>query len=131
MSEMLSYISTRKYIVTVYNYDDLGAVYEELETAGKAPPDTEILRDVECLERRPMSRNTVYRLTDWEAGQLKFDPRVKSVTIHPDELGIKAGTNATTQSSSAWDKSSSTSSAMKNWALLRCTEGQQIGRAHV
>ena len=43
---MLSYISTRKYIVTVYNYDDLGAVYEELETAGKAPPDTEILRDV-------------------------------------------------------------------------------------
>ena len=125
MSEMLSYISTRKYIVTVYNYDDLGAVYEELETAGKSPPDTEILRDVECLERRPMSRNTVYRLTDWEAGQLKFDPRVKSVIIHPDELGIKAGTNATTQSSSAWDKSSSTSSAMKNWALLRCTEGQQ------
>jgi hypothetical protein len=109
----------------VYNYDDLDAIYEELETAGKAPPDTEIHRDVECLERRPMSRNTVYRLTDWEASQLKNDPRVKSVTIHPDELGIQAGTNTTTQTSSAWDKSNSTSSSMKNWALLRCAEGQQ------
>jgi hypothetical protein len=125
MSELLSYIQTRKYIVTVYNYDDLDAVYEELETAGKAPPNTEIQRDVECLERRPMSRNTVYRLADWEADQLKADPRVKSVTIHPDELGIQAGINTTTQSSSAWDKSSGTSSNMKNWALLRCTEGQQ------
>jgi hypothetical protein len=110
MSEMLSYIQTRKYIVTVYDYNDLGAIYEELEIAGKAPPDTEILRDVQCLERRPMSRNTVYRLTDWEAGQLKADPKVKSVTIHPDELGIQAGINTTTQSSSAWDKSSGTSS---------------------
>ena len=125
MSEMLSYIETRKYIVTVYNYDDLGAIYEELETAGKEPPNTEINRDVLCLERRPMSRNTVYRLTDWEADQLKADPRVKSVTIHPDELGIQAGVNTTTQTSSAWDKSSGTSSTMKNWALLRCAEGQQ------
>jgi hypothetical protein len=109
----------------VYNYDDLDAIYEELETAGKAPPNTEINRDVECLERRPMSRNTVYRLTDWEAGQLKNDPRVKAVSIHPDELGIQAGVNTTTQTSSAWDKSSGTSSSMKNWALLRCAEGQQ------
>jgi len=125
MSEMLSYIQTRKYIVTVYNYDDLDTIYEELETSGKAPFDTEIHRDVQCLERRPMSRNTVYRLTDWEAAQLKNDTRVKAVTIHPDELGIKAGTNATTQTSSAWDKSSGTSSSMKNWGLLRCTEGSQ------
>jgi hypothetical protein len=125
MSEMLSYIQTRKYIVTVYDYDDLDAIYEELETSGKAPSDTEIHRDVQCLERRPMSRNTVYRLTDWEAAQLKNDTRVKAVTIHPDELGIKAGTNATTQTSSAWDKSSGTSSSMKNWGLLRCTEGAQ------
>jgi hypothetical protein len=109
----------------VYNYDDLDTIYEELETSGKAPPDTEIHRDVQCLERRPMSRNTVYRLTDWEAAQLKNDTRVKAVTIHPDELGIKAGTNATTQTSSAWDKSSGTSSSMKNWGLLRCTEGSQ------
>ena len=125
MSEMLSYIQTRKYIVTVYNYDDLNAIYEELETSGKAPTGTEILRDVQCLERRPMSRNTVYRLADWEATQLRTDSRVKSVTVHPDELGIQAGTNATTQTSSAWDKSSGTSSNMKNWGLLRCTEGQQ------
>lgn len=125
MSEMLSYIQTRKYIITVYDYDDLDAIYEELETSGKAPPNTEIDRNVECLERRPMSKNTVYRLADWEATQLKNDPRIKLVSIHPDELGIRAGTNATTQTSSNWDKSSNTTSSMKNWALLRCTEGQQ------
>ena len=122
---MLSYIQTRKYIITVYDYDDLDAIYEELETSGKAPPNTEIDRNVECLERRPMSKNTVYRLADWEATQLKNDPRIKLVSIHPDELGIRAGTNATTQTSSNWDKSSNTTSSMKNWALLRCTEGQQ------
>ena len=125
MSEMLSYIQTRKYIITVYDYNDLDAIYEELETSGKAPPNTEIDRNVECLERRPMSKNTVYMLADWEATQLKNDPRIKLVSIHPDELGIRAGTNATTQTSSDWDKSSNTTSSMKNWALLRCTEGQQ------
>ena len=122
---MLSYIQTRKYIITVYDFNDLDAIYEELETSGKAPPNTEIDRNVECLERRPMSKNTVYRLADWEATQLKNDPRIKLVSIHPDELGIRAGTNATTQTSSDWDKSSNTTSSMKNWALLRCTEGQQ------
>ena len=125
MSEMLEYVTTRKYIVTVYDYSDLDAIYEELETSGKAPPNTEINRDVQCLERRPMSRNTVYRLTDWESTQLKNDPRIKEVSIHPDELGIKAGTCATTQTSSNWDKSSGISSSMKNWGLLRCTEGVQ------
>jgi hypothetical protein len=124
MSDILSYIQTRKYIVTVYTYDDLDSIQQDLEILGKAPPDTEIHREVECLERRPMSRNTVYRLTDWEAEQLKNDVRVKSVTVHPDELGITAGTTRS-QTSSAWDKSSGTTSTMKNWALLRCVEGQQ------
>lgn len=124
MSDLIDYVTTHKYIVTVYDHSDLDSVYDQLETAGLAPPDTEIVRDVYCVERRPMSRNTVYSLTDWEAGQLKNDSRIKSVTVHPDRLGISAGTNQS-QSSTAWDKSTSTSSAMKNWALLRCMEGVQ------
>jgi hypothetical protein len=125
MSNVLDYVTTKKYIVTVYDHNDLNAVYADLETAGIAPPNTEILRDVQCEDRRPSSRNTVYKLCDWEAAELKKDPRVKSVTLHPNELGIQAGLNNISQTSDNWNKSSSTGSTMKNFALLRCTEGTQ------
>ncbi len=125
MSNVLDYVNTKKYIVTVYDHNDLDAVYADLETAGRFPPNTEILRDVLCVDRRPFSRNTVYLLCDWEAAELKKDPRIKSVTVHPELLGIQAGLNNITQTSSAWDKSYSDGSTMKNWALLRCTEGTQ------
>lgn len=122
---MLEYIKTRKYIVTVNDYSDLDAIYDEIESLGKAPPNTDVLRAVECVERRPTSRNTIYRLTDWEAAEIAKDPRVKAVTIHPSEVGIQAGLNAITQTSSNWSKASTEIPADKNWGLLRCTEGQQ------
>jgi subtilisin family serine protease len=122
---LLQYISTKKYIVTVENSEDLAAIYDELESLGKTPPGLDITRDVMCIDRRPSSRNTVYLLTEWEAGELARDPRIKSVTLHPKELGISAGLNAYTQASSNWDKSTSTATNMKNWGLLRCTEGTQ------
>lgn len=125
MSELLEHVRTRKYIVTANAYEDLDAIYDELETRGKSPAGLELFRDIECIDRKPSSRSTVYRLTDWEADELRRDPRIKKVEAHPDELGIKAGISTTTQTSTAWDKSGSTSSSMKNWALLRCTEGQQ------
>ena len=122
------YVQTKEYIVTVYNYNDLPSIYQDLETKGKAPPTTDILRAVECTDRRPSSRNSVYRLTNWEAQELKNDPRVRSVELIPSELGIQAGTNTITQTSTAWDKSGTTSNTMKNWGLLRCTEGvQRVG----
>jgi len=122
---LLQYISTKKYIVTVENSEDLTAIYDELESLGKTPPGLDITRDVLCIDRRPSSRNTVYLLTEWEAGELVRDPRIKAVTLHPKELGISAGVNAYTQTSSNWDKSTSASGVMKNWGLLRCTEGTQ------
>ena len=109
----------------VHNYEDLESLYNELETLDSTPEGLELTRDIECLERKPISRATVYRLAEWEAAQLRTDPRIKSVELHPDELGIKPELFATEQSSDAWDKSSSTSQAMKNFALLRCTEGTQ------
>ena len=122
---LIAYVQTKEYIVTVYNRDELPAIYEDLETKGKSPLNTDILRAVECTDRRPSSRNTVYRLANWEAQELKNDPRVRSVELIPSELGIQAGTTTITQTSTAWDKSSSTSNLMKNWGLLRCTEGVQ------
>lgn len=125
---LIDYVQTKEYIVTVYNRDELLAIYEDLETKDKSPLNTDILRAVECTDRRPSSRNTVYRLTNWEAQELKNDPRVRSVELIPSELGIQAGTNTITQTSTAWDKSGTTSNTMKNWALLRCTEGvQRVG----
>jgi hypothetical protein len=120
-----AYISKREYIVTVQNFQDLDSIYADLETHGKSPAGIDISRSVECLHRRSTSRNTHYLLTDWEANELANDTRIKSVTLAPHYLGIQAGTFATEQTSSAWDKSSSTGLSMKNWGLLRCTEGTQ------
>jgi len=119
------YIQRKEYIVSVHNIDDLDSIYDDLETNGKAPANTEITRSVECVHRRLTSRNTHYMLTEWEAAQLKNDPRVKTVELAPYYLGISAGTTATEQTSTAWDKSTSASGTMKNWGLLRCVEGSQ------
>jgi hypothetical protein len=122
---LADYVQTKEYIVTVYNRDDLLSIYEDLETKGSAPAYTDIDRAVECTDRRPSSRNTVYRLTNWEAQELKNDPRVRTVELIPSELGIQAGTTTITQTSTAWDKSLNATSDMKNWGLLRCAEGVQ------
>jgi hypothetical protein len=123
---ILDYIKRKEYIVTVNNFEDLDSIYADLETEGKTPPNVNLLRSVDCLHRRPTSRNTHYLLTDLEVEELRKDPRIKLISIAPQYLGIKAGTTSVTQTSTAWDKSSSTSANMKNWALLRCTEG--VGR---
>ena len=119
------YIARKEYIVSVINFDDLNSIYDEIETNGKTPPTVDLTRSVDCVQRRLTSRNTHYMLTDWEAAELAKDSRIKSVTLAPYYLGIKAGTTAVSQTSTAWDKSGSTSNSMKNWGLLRCVEGAQ------
>ena len=65
------YVNTKKYCVMVHTYEDLESLYSELETLDSTPEGLELTREIECLERKPISRATVYRLTDWEATQLK------------------------------------------------------------
>ena len=119
------YIKRKEYIVTVNNFEDLDSIYADLETEGKSPAGINLLRSVDCLHRRTTSRNTHYLLTDLEVEELRNDPRIREISIAPYYLGIKAGTTSIEQTSTAWDKSTSTGSAMKNWGLLRCTEGVQ------
>jgi hypothetical protein len=119
------YLRKKEYIVSVNDFQDLESIYDDLETQGKAPPNIELTRSVDCLHRRTTSRNTHYLLADWEADALKNDPRIKSVTLAPRYLGIKSGINNIVQTSTAWDKSGTTSNTMKNWGLLRCVEGVQ------
>lgn len=121
MEKISQYSKQKEYIVTLYNMQDLESFYEDMETPGG---DLYIPnREVHCSERRPVSRSTHYMLTEWEAEELKKDPRVRFVEIHPRYLGVKAGTYEA-QTSTNWNKSGSTSNVMRNWGLLRCYEGQ-------
>ena len=70
------YITKKEYIVAVHDSQDLDTIYDELETLGKSPANLELTRSIECVHRRPTSRNTHYLLSDWEADELKKDPRI-------------------------------------------------------
>lgn len=122
---MIDYIRINHYIVTLHDFEDAEGLYTDLETAGIAPPGTDIFRSVICVNRRPISRSSEYLLTKWESEELKSDPRVKSVSLTPKDLGITAGEFSVTQTSNNWNKSSSTATDMNNWGLLRCIEGEQ------
>lgn len=112
-----------EHVVTLTNYDDLEEFYQDMETEGGNLyiPN----RRVEVAHKRPISRNTNYMLTYEEAEQLRQDPRVQSVALTPDDLGYTPVAHYT-QTSDAWDKSTSTTATMKNWGLLRCTLPESI-----
>lgn len=114
---------TRKYIVTLKNREDLDSFYDDMETEGGNLyiPN----RTVECCNRRPISRNTHYMLTDSEAETIRNDTRVLSVELDPEELGVMIVPMGYTQTSSNWNKSFSLNNTMLNWGLLRCWEGTQ------
>jgi hypothetical protein len=81
-------------------------------------------RAVPVFDRRPVSRNTNYRLTDEEAELIRNDLRVMAVELSLEEAGLKI-TPSWTQSSTFWNKSNSVSATFKNWGLLRSVEGEQ------
>lgn len=112
----------REYIVTLRQHDDLESFYEDMEYPG-GPfylPD----RCTSCVNRRPVSRNTHYMLTDEEAVLLEQDPRVENVSLPPAELGLHP-TPFFEQTSSNWNKNNTNNSAHRNWGLLRCFEQAQ------
>jgi hypothetical protein len=121
------YVEQFEYIVTLNHFEDLADFYKEMEGAGRTFTDGAVPeREIFIVNLKPTSLNTHFMMTEWEAMELKADPRVYIVEIHPRYLGITSGTYSTTkQTSSGWDKSTSPSQTMLNWALLRCSEGVQ------
>jgi len=112
----------KEYVVTLKNYNDLELFYEDMETPGG---DLYIPgRVVEVSKRRVSSRNTHYLLSDSEAEQVRQDPRVLSVELLPEDLGLIVCPSVV-QTESDWDKSAVDNSAYNNWGLLRVMEGQQ------
>lgn len=111
------------YIVTLKNFDDLEKFYVDMEdpSNNNFTPD----RPVQLMDRREISRNTHYMLTDEEAEELRHDPRVESVMLHPEILGISDSLFWAQQDTSVetFDKTSGTSpTSACNWALYRCTQ---------
>jgi hypothetical protein len=122
------YVKKKEYIVTLRKKEDLYQFYADMEAQGKPLENLAVPeRAIEFSTQRPTSRSTHYWLTDWEADELKFDPRVKAVNLHPRYFGVKAGEFSTkTQTSSNWNKSTSTSASHLNFALLRCSLGENV-----
>ena len=53
------------YIVTLHKHEDLEQFYNEMES-----------NNFHLVMKRPMSRNTHYKMTDEQAEELRQDPRV-------------------------------------------------------
>jgi hypothetical protein len=113
-------METREYVVTLHNHEDLDSFYEDMETPGGSLyiPD----RAVEVFNRRPVSRNTHYLLTNAEAELIKHDTRVLDIELSIEEQNLRLSPSWT-ETSLNWDKSNSPSSNQKNWGLLRSVEG--------
>jgi hypothetical protein len=114
----------KEYIVTLHCKEDLKEFYKDMEilrpTAYNCMPE----RTVECALRREISRNTHYLMTEEEAAILRHDPRVLSIELLPEELGIYLRPMFI-QTESTWNKSSTQTNTHKNWGLLRSVEGTQ------
>jgi len=112
----------KEYVVTLQNFQDLDAFYEDMETEGGSI--TIPNRLVECAMRRNISRNTHYLLTEEEAELLRNDSRVLAVELLPSEVGLVV--TPYYNQTGIFQKSSTIGSNEKNWGLLRCARGSQI-----
>ena len=115
-------MSHREYVITLKDHKDLDKFYEDMETKGG--PTHIPNRAIPCHCRRPVSRNTHYMLDESEATRIKNDPRVESLELSFEELGIQIRP-LWTQTSSLWNKSNTVSSSHRNWGLIRCVDGTQ------
>jgi hypothetical protein len=112
--------NTWDYDVTVNDYENLDSLYDDLEIVDRSPPNSDIFRPVECVNRFPNSKVTTFRLTHDEADRLRQDARVLAVELAERHLGVERSILAV-QYSDEWSKSyQSTRVNPKNWALLRC-----------
>ena len=91
----------KEYIVTLQSRENLDNFYDDMETPGGTLyiPD----RAIDLVDRRPISRNTHYLLTDEEAEQIRQDPRVLAVELHIRYTGVKV-MPAVSRTSSGWSK---------------------------
>jgi len=112
-----------KYIVAVKKGTDIQQFYDDMETSGGSETIPE--REVSCYDRRPISRNTGYDLTEDEVNNLLNDERVIGISKQ-SVIDSLINRPLWEQTSSDFDKSASISNTNINWGLYRCTRGTQV-----
>jgi hypothetical protein len=110
----------KEYVITLKNKDDLLEFYNDMETVGGSLSIPN--RAIPVENRRPISRNTTYLLTEFEAKKISKDPRVLSVELTFEERGIKLKPSRS-ETSTLWNKSNTIATGHQHWGLLRCVEG--------
>ena len=75
--------SLKKYIVTLKNFDDSTEFYDHMETDVASIDNVLPARSIECVNRRPSSRNTEYMMTYDEAAKVRNVSRVLAVELNP------------------------------------------------
>ena len=120
-----------EYVVTLNNHDDLDNFYHDMECPC-AQSTSVPTRPCQLIMRRPMSRNTHYKLTSVEAEQLRTDPRVSDVQLTPEQLGIKirpCNVNNTSYSlNNATFSKGGASSTYQQWGHLHCAGDDAMRR---
>ena len=113
----------KEYVVTCKTHEDLQSLYDDMETPGGSLhiPD----RAVELLQRRNISRNTHYLLTEAEANEISQDSRVIACELNPLDQGIEFLPHWT--QTGDFDKTTSNlDNDDKNWGLYRLIKGDSV-----
>tara|TARA_A100001201_G_scaffold143010_1_gene142978 strand:- start:21 stop:1616 length:1596 start_codon:yes stop_codon:yes gene_type:complete len=122
-------MSEKEYIVSIENRDDLDQFYDQMESNKS----TEFIpsKQFQVSDRREISRNTHYIMTDDEAAQLRNDPRILAVEEPPENRGIKIEPCFTWDNTIHFDKGGVTSSDKVQWGILRCFSGKSSSAEYV
>jgi hypothetical protein len=107
----------REFIVTLKDKNDLEQFYFEMENLGTTGFVPE--RVVDCVNKRPISRNTHYLLSADEVEELRKDPRVEAVSLRLKDLGIIAKSYA--PQAGTWSRGEDIAVGDDNWGLYRCS----------
>ena len=113
----------KEYIVTCKTHEDLQSLYDDMETPGGSLhiPD----RAVELVQRRNISRNTHYMLTESEANEISQDSRVLACELNPTDRGIEF-LPLWTQTGDFDKTTSNLDNDDKNWGLYRLIKGDSV-----
>jgi hypothetical protein len=114
----------REYIVTLKDKCDLDCFYDDMEQECNEACIPK--RKVECTNRRPVSRNTHYLLSDAEAKKLCEDDRVLSIELSMEEQGIQYVPQFTQEEIGTWAKNNTPNNNHRNWGLFRTERGNQL-----
>ena len=110
-----------EFVITLHNFNDLEDFYRDMEEPGGTVfiPN----RQVVCANKREISRNTHYMLTQEEVELILQDSRVLSVE-RADV--IRASIRPNYIQTGDFSKSTGNNTSHLNWGLLRCIEGRTL-----